>query len=613
MPKSIANSGLITMILAGLLLGFPLVAAAQALNGGQPGSFLHLGQSARAQGMGNCFVAISDDVTAIYYNPAGLTQLLKYELNTFYCPLWEDTNYNFLGYAHPLEKMGTFGVALINMTTGEFEKRETIISEPTNFTVNDRAFLFSYGHNFSNRLSVGTTVKSIKKTVDIYSGSAFGIDAGALYRFLGNQLSVGANFQNLMAPAPKLQSAGDKYPLYSKFGVAYKIESALTNWEDKLILALDVDYSSFLKAKNHFGIEYWYGKNLALRLGKDINNYMTFGMGVNYASFSFDYAAVAHDLGLSHRFSVGYRFGYIGEAQYSLQAIKEKVMALNQSGTELYTNKKYALALAEWDKALVWDPQNTALQEKVTRVNAELESIVNRKLIEQYLSKAYVLYEEGKLVDSMEQWKEVANLDPGNERAKEYIAKIDAKLAKEDLAILQEREKEKGIVTINAYIKFGDDLADQGRYAEAIREYQKVLRVNPEHLTANKRITDTQFKVKALTREHFDKAEGLYKSGDKPNAIKEFWLVLRLDPAYSAARDYLDKIKQEEKPVQVSKKIDEKKISQMYYRAADLYLKGQYQETIIACNELLAMDPTNENTAKLVTKAQSVLEKIGGK
>ncbi len=152
---------IITIML--LIMFLPVVVLGKALSGGQPGSFLHLGQSARAQGMGNCFAAISDDVTAIYYNPAGLTQLLKYELNTFYCPLWEDTNYNFIGYAHPLEKMGTFGVALINMTSGEFEKRAAIDSEATTFSVNDRAFLLSYGYNLSNRLSVGTTVKSIKK------------------------------------------------------------------------------------------------------------------------------------------------------------------------------------------------------------------------------------------------------------------------------------------------------------------------------------------------------------------------------------------------------------------------------------------------------------------
>jgi tetratricopeptide (TPR) repeat protein len=168
-------------------------------------------------------------------------------------------------------------------------------------------------------------------------------------------------------------------------------------------------------------------------------------------------------------------------------------------------------------------------------------------------------------------------------------------------------------VGINALIKSGDGFADQGMFAEAIKEYQQVLKINPDHLTARKRISDTQLTVRALIRQHYDKAEALYQGGDKAAAVKEFWQVLRLDPSNTTARNYLDKIKQEEKPVQVSRKIDEKKINQLYYRAADLYLKGQYQETVNACNELLAIDPTNENAAKLVIKAQSVLEKIGGK
>ena len=38
-------------------------------------SFLKISPSARAAGMGDAFTAIANDVTAIFYNPAGLTQL----------------------------------------------------------------------------------------------------------------------------------------------------------------------------------------------------------------------------------------------------------------------------------------------------------------------------------------------------------------------------------------------------------------------------------------------------------------------------------------------------------------------------------------------------------
>lgn len=596
-----------------ILVISPLPVLAEAQSGGQPGSFLHLGQSARALGMGNAFVAIADEVPALYYNPAGLNQLLKYELNSFYAPLWEDTNYNFLGYAHPLEKMGTLALGMVNLTSGGFQKRETIESEPVGFSIIERAFFLGYGYTTANRLSLGTTIKTIQKNVAGYSGSAFGIDAGALYKFLGSRFTVGVNFQNLMAPAPKLKEEEDKHPLYSKFGVAYKTEFPKTARDDRLIVAADIDYSSYILAKNHFGVEYWYNPVFAARMGKDIQSNVTFGFGVNVAHFIFDYAMAAHDLGVSHRFGLTYRFGYIGEAQYSKDAIKEKVIALDQSGIELYNARKYALALAEWEKALVWDPQNKEIQDKVNQVSAELETIVNRKLIEQHLSRAYVLFEEGKLVDSMEEWREVARLDPANERVKEYIVKINEKLAKDDQEILKEREKEKEIVKINSLIKNGDAFVDKGIYNEALLEYQKALAINPEHLTANKKISDVQIKIKAIVREHYDRGEQFYKNGERGNAAKEFWTVLRFDPANAGAKEFLDRIKQDEKRTPKVNKADEKRITNLYYKAADLYLRGKYQEAISACNEVLLLDPANDNAMKLVSKAQSVMEAIAGK
>jgi len=45
-------------------------------------AFEDLGIGARAVGMGSSFVAISNDASAMYYNPAGLTQLTRPELLT---------------------------------------------------------------------------------------------------------------------------------------------------------------------------------------------------------------------------------------------------------------------------------------------------------------------------------------------------------------------------------------------------------------------------------------------------------------------------------------------------------------------------------------------------
>jgi long-subunit fatty acid transport protein len=54
------------------------VAVAQEISLNRPGS------GARAAGMGNAFIAVSDDGTAASWNPAGLSQLRKPEFSVVY-------------------------------------------------------------------------------------------------------------------------------------------------------------------------------------------------------------------------------------------------------------------------------------------------------------------------------------------------------------------------------------------------------------------------------------------------------------------------------------------------------------------------------------------------
>jgi hypothetical protein len=57
-----------------LLLLLPGLLYGQAKVGTAGAQFLELGVSARAVAMGEAFVAVANDATAVYYNPAGLTQ-----------------------------------------------------------------------------------------------------------------------------------------------------------------------------------------------------------------------------------------------------------------------------------------------------------------------------------------------------------------------------------------------------------------------------------------------------------------------------------------------------------------------------------------------------------
>ena len=63
--------------------------------------FLKIGPGARVDSLGGAFGAIADDVTAIYWNPAGLSQLAATTPVSGTHTVWlADTRYNFLAFRH---------------------------------------------------------------------------------------------------------------------------------------------------------------------------------------------------------------------------------------------------------------------------------------------------------------------------------------------------------------------------------------------------------------------------------------------------------------------------------------------------------------------------------
>ena len=107
-----------------IALMLPSMAAAQAKVGTTGAQFLELGVSARAMGMAEAFSAVANDISAVYYNPAGLTALLGKEVMTTYISLPADVNYGFVGMGVPLEAVGgVVGIGLYGLSSGKMIER----------------------------------------------------------------------------------------------------------------------------------------------------------------------------------------------------------------------------------------------------------------------------------------------------------------------------------------------------------------------------------------------------------------------------------------------------------------------------------------------------------
>jgi len=604
-----------------------------AADAGAPGSFLNFGTGARSQAMGSAFTGLCDDVSAIYWNPAGLSQLPRNQLTFFNAPLWEETNYLFAGYGHPTKKLGTFGIGLINLMSDEFEYRESISAEPRYyFHVAQLAFLFAYGRKFLPVLSAGLGFKIVQKRMPVedneYFGSGFGMDLGLLYHphdikgegFFWQQLrrlSFGVNLQNLIPPKVQMKSNGvsrakETYGLNLKFGTSYQVRNIIPRWRDKLTINIDLDKPYLRGVKVAFGGEYWFKNTIAFRLGYGKEN-LNFGLGFLYRWVQLDYGFTPHDLGLSHRFSVTLKFGrqIIEIEEFTRYRARLQAEEYYKLGLEHYRAGRLGDALAEWDKALIWRPDDLEIQKKVEEVSQQMEITVTRKLMEKHIGQAYSFYEEGKLTDSLDEWREVLKLDPASIRAKEYIERIEGKLSKIEKEKYLERVKEKRKTEIAKLLGRGDRFYEEEKYLKAIEEWEKILKINPKHNLARENIDRTKDKIERLIEVHISRGKEFFNKKDSASAIKEFKVVLNFDPENREAKEYIEKTK--EQAAEVVKKVSRAEIDALYYEAADLYLKGKYEESISVLDKLLELDPVNENAYKLLEKAKSVLELMGKK
>lgn len=304
-----------TLALAVLLAQAGAVGAAQS----PAAQFLSLGFGARALGMGEAFTAVADDVSCVYYNPAGLAAgPAGRELSFSHAWHVQDTAVSQIGYMRR-----PYAAAVTYFSAGELEGRDALANPTGNFTARDLALGLSRGFAVGP-LMAGATGKLISQRIKSSGATSFAADLGLLYRFKGTPYSLGAALTNF-GTRVKFDQESFPLPLMFKAGGA----AAFTN---RLLLALDVELPGYGPAAARLGAEYRGLEGIALRLGYRTSSsgqrdallgrgfgdtvsgvaalYGFFaGVGFEYAGFKIDYALLPYgDLGSAHRFSVGAKF-----------------------------------------------------------------------------------------------------------------------------------------------------------------------------------------------------------------------------------------------------------------------------------------------------------------
>lgn len=304
------------------------------------GEFLRIPVGARSLGMGGAFIAIANDGSSFYYNPAGVaisgSGILSFMYSSQFGGITNPlASFFHLGYIQNFQGVGLalnwVRLSVDNIPiTPDYTEIETPIDRENlvkNYSVEnffsdvEDAFYFSFSKEFKFDINfgwsrykvpvsfpVGLNFKLINQKIGTEKATGFGFDAGFMFRFSMDDFLQRENMGDVSISLALKDIGKTRISWSTKrehlieptlmFGLAYSLP---VNFLAGKITFAYGSQNSYLTDRM-YGIEYGYKNLIFVRFGKNAEN-LTIGAGLNVDFVIVDYAFLSHQLGSVHRVS----------------------------------------------------------------------------------------------------------------------------------------------------------------------------------------------------------------------------------------------------------------------------------------------------------------------
>ena len=222
-------------------------------------NFLELGYDPKGLAMGEACVSMVDDLSSVYWNPAGLAFLKKNEMFFSYQPWLVNTQTYMASAGIIAPRIGTFALSVLGINYGEMEVTTMELQEGTGetYTPQDIALNFSYGRSLTTWFGFGATVKYIHSSIFHSTANALAADFGVIIKTKffspGNSkegMKIGMALTNYgtqmryggLDMLRSIDIAPDESGNYKDIQVEYKTDS----WEIPLIFRIGVSVNPIL-------------------------------------------------------------------------------------------------------------------------------------------------------------------------------------------------------------------------------------------------------------------------------------------------------------------------------------------------------------------------------
>lgn len=588
----------------GVLLSLlsPLMTSAEFFSTKDQGTrgptILTMEAGARALGMSGAYVAVSDDAGALQWNPAGLQQLSRSEIQVMQATHYGEQSQQFAGVAHPVWRAGdreTWGLSANFLSMDSFEVLEEGESQGEAHPQEGVVGL-SYSRSLW-RMSWGLTGKYIyAKTFD-QSGRAYGMDVGLRSEGIG-PWAWGATLSNF-GTSLKLGQEEIGLPTVIRVGVA-------RTWrvfqESRILTTVQWDAPADDKSEGSAGVEYavpfagnWRG---AIRAGARTNggDPMSVGGGITRQSLEVNYAYVPHsELGDAHRFDLTWRFGKELAPEVRRRALFEEASALVKDGRILEARP----VLEELESL---SPRQRDVQKLLQESQRQFAESLDPETLFLLARNAY---DEGELSNAADLFRKILLVDPNHASAQVGLKKTERKIEQERAARLKAEVDRTRQQEVTKRSRLAQKYEDSGAWDAALVQWQKVLVLEGKSSGVQGRVTNCRNKL-------CNQAERVWADGDAEKALA-LYKAAETGEAFPRAAQGADRVRWEKAKRDAALQQKESRVAAesaqaIYKRGMAAYVAGELRKAKALFLEAQALNPRDKNIRQALDHVEAELK-----
>jgi long-subunit fatty acid transport protein len=308
-------------VLAGLVAAWGHAQAAEIFEkvGTFDGQFLKIGIGARAEGMGGAFVAVADDASAVFWNPAGIARLEEDKTQLLgNVATWPADLKFYQGTVvfHVKGLPGAVALHARSLSMAQEPERTAYRPDGTGLTFDAgySTFGLTYARSLTDKFTVGVNANLVQLGLAEFKENTVTFDLGTLYDVGTLGMKIGMGIQNIGSQVQFIQREA-RIPAVFRVGTSFQL---LNSNQNHLLGTFEFSHPPDNSERANVGAEYGYKDFLFLRGGYNINydaEGLAAGAGVHFpvstlhTTANLDYAFTdMGDLGEVHRVSLTLKF-----------------------------------------------------------------------------------------------------------------------------------------------------------------------------------------------------------------------------------------------------------------------------------------------------------------